>query len=80
MRQRSRDWKESHPERYREYMEKRKEKKIQAVKEEAQKTLPPAEKIATIFKNPAAAAHYVWLMQSRGKLKKESEVEHEEVK
>lgn len=75
MRQRSKKWKEDHPERYRELIERRKQR-IKAEKEE-KKVLPPASEIATIFKNPAAAEHYKWLMQKRGRLKQESEVEHE---
>lgn len=75
MRQRAKKWKEDHPERLKELIERRKQR-IQAEKEE-KKVLPPVSEIATIFKNPAAAEHYKWLMQKRGRLKQESEVEHE---
>lgn len=78
MRQRAKEWKEKNPERFRELIERRKERIKQ--EKEAKKELPPSDKIAAIFKNPAAAQHYKWLMQKRGKINKESEVEHEVTK
>lgn len=78
-------WREANREKQRAYNRKYAKAKYHERKQQAREykkavtveSLPPADKIATIFKNPAAAEHYKWLMQKRGVLKQESEVEHE---
>ena len=81
-------WREANKEKQRAYNRKYAKAKYHERKQQAREykktatveSLPPADKIATIFKNPAAADHYKWLMQKRGVLKQESEVVHEEVR
>lgn len=78
-------WREANREKQRAYNRKYAKAKYHERKQQAREykkavtveSLPPADKIATIFKNPAAAEHYKWLMQKRGVIKQESEVEHE---
>lgn len=78
-------WREANREKQRAYNRKYAKAKYHERKKQAREykkaiaveTLPPASEIATIFKNPAAAQHYKWLMQKRGIIKTESEVEHE---
>lgn len=78
-------WREANKEKQRAYNRKYAKAKYHERKQQAREykkmatveSLPPADKIATIFKNPAAAEHYKWLMQKRGVLKQESEVVHE---
>lgn len=84
MREYARKWREANKEKSKAYMRKYNKKtywlrkaKEQAKKESNKIQNLSTDKIATIFKNPAAAQHYKWLMQKRGVIKTESEVEHE---
>lgn len=83
----ARKWRAEHPDRIIEYQLRRIGERKERKNKQRLKVLKPTEQISRIFKNQNAAKHYQWLMHNRGldnsssnnNIKKESEVNHEEV-